>query len=89
MIRIKESFGILHVSEDLSLIINGFRLAPSYRTLEDLIPVLYNIDYLQDLPKSTALYSMYRGFSLEAHSTIFKNKRVRFDITIMADIELG
>lgn len=89
MILIKKSFGVLRVSEDLSLLINGSRLVPAYRTLEDIVPVLYDVDSVRDLPRSTVIYSMYRGFSLEGHSTIFKNKRARFDITVMADINLG
>ncbi|MCX8182029.1 MAG: hypothetical protein N3D12_02800 [Candidatus Methanomethyliaceae archaeon] len=89
MIHIKESFGTLQVSDNLSLSINGSSLTPTYRTLEDLIPVLYNIESVRDMPRSTPLYTMYRGFALERHLIIFKNKRVRFDITIMADIRLG
>jgi glucose-6-phosphate isomerase len=89
MIQIKKSFGVLHVSDDLSISVNGSRLPPSFRTLEDLIPVIYDVDSVRDLPRSAVLYSMYRGFSLDTHSTIFKKKKVRFDITVMADIRLG
>lgn len=89
MVSIKGSFGTIQVSETLLLSINGFELSPTFRTLEELIPVVYDIDSVKELPKNTILYSMYRGFSLEEHTHIFKNKKVRFDITVLSGVKLG
>ncbi|MGC8937030.1 MAG: glucose-6-phosphate isomerase family protein [Candidatus Methanomethylicaceae archaeon] len=88
MISIKKDFGTIQVSDDLLVSIEGNRLVPSFRTLGEILPVLQDTNSV-DLPKSTVLYSMYRGFSLEKHVSIFKSKKVRFDITVMANIKLG
>ncbi|MDH5806262.1 MAG: glucose-6-phosphate isomerase family protein [Candidatus Methanomethylicaceae archaeon] len=87
MISIKLSFGNIKVNNDLSLSINDVKLFGSYRRLKDLYPVLY--DEIYNISEETPLYAMYRGFYLESHKNIFKNKEIRFDLTVMANLYLG
>lgn len=89
LIHIKQSFGTIQVSEDLSLSINGSKLPPKYRTLDDILPVLYSPNSVCNLPRDTVLYSMYRDFFLDVHAKLFKSKKIRFDLTVMADMRLG
>lgn len=89
LIHIKQSFGTILVSEDLLVSINGSKLAPTYRTLGDILPVLYSPTSVGDLPRETILYSMYRNFFISEHARLFKSKKIRFDLTVMADMRLG
>lgn len=87
MISIKSSLGDVKVYDDLSLLINDNKIYGSYRRLKDLRPVLY--DEVYEFPENMPLYAMYRGFCFKDHENTFKNKEIRFDLTVMANLCLG
>ncbi|MGQ9759969.1 MAG: glucose-6-phosphate isomerase family protein [Candidatus Methanomethylicaceae archaeon] len=89
MISIKQNFGDINVNEDLSISINGVDLHGTRRTLGDVFPLLYDPKSVEEVPKSTILYSMYRNFSLKEHVELFMRGKIRFDITVMANMTLG
>ncbi|MCQ5336595.1 MAG: hypothetical protein NO475_00160 [Candidatus Methanomethylicia archaeon] len=88
MISIFTSFGTLKVDNDLSLSINDKRLIPQFRTLNDIFPVLYSTENI-NIPRSTPLYAMYRGVCNKKDEGIFLQRKIRFDITIMSNINIG
>jgi len=67
---------------------DGRPLEPQNRVLGEMRPVLYDAKKVS-ARDSTILYRMYRDASWERDRQLFKENRIRFDVTIMASIELG
>ncbi|MCS7097900.1 MAG: hypothetical protein NZ922_02850 [Candidatus Methanomethyliaceae archaeon] len=87
MISIHLSFGSIEVKDNLSLSINNEKLSAFYRKFSDIRSVLY--DDVKGLSDDTILYAMYRSFHLKKDENIFKKKKLRFDLTVMAGLNLG
>ncbi len=88
MISIFTSFGKLKVNNDLSLFINDKKLIPQFRTLNEIFSVLYSTEDI-NISRDIPLYAMYRGIYNKKDEKIFLQKKIRFDITIMLNINIG
>ncbi|MBM5805968.1 MAG: glucose-6-phosphate isomerase [Candidatus Verstraetearchaeota archaeon] len=88
MLHIRYPFGELEVTDDLMVSLNGRALEPGSRTLSAMYEVLCNPKAVV-LPGETVLYRMFRNAIQEKHAEIFRRRRIRFDITVMAPLLLG
>jgi len=89
LLRVQYPFGELSVTDDLMASLNGKALEPKARTLREMCDVLYDPKVVGRLPGDTVLYRMYRNAILNEHAEIFRKRRIRFDITVMAPMDLG
>lgn len=88
LLHIRYPFGELEVTDDLMVSLNGRALEPGSRTLSAMYEVLCNPKAVV-LPGETVLYRMFRNAIQEKHAEIFRRRRIRFDITVMAPLLLG
>ncbi len=86
-LSIKAPFALLSVSSDLHISAEGFEAEEGARTLGEIAPVLRGP--MPDLPKTTILYRMYRSFVRPVDAALFKAKKIRHDLTILASLNLG
>lgn len=89
MPHIRYPFGELRITDDLLVSLNGKTLEPQVRRLREMYSVLYDPKAVDNLPSDTILYCMYRDAILREHLKLFRKKKVRFDITVMAPMVLG
>jgi glucose-6-phosphate isomerase len=82
-------FATLTLDENLRISVNGRSLEPQDRTLGDLMPVLYDPASVNGIPRDAILYRMNRNVMLDEHRQIFGRSKIRFDITVMAELDLG
>ncbi len=63
------------------------RLAPSVRRLGDLSPVLAYPDDMKE-PQEAAYY-MYRGVASPSHESLYADRQIRYDITVIPPKTVG
>ncbi|MBN1331078.1 MAG: glucose-6-phosphate isomerase [Candidatus Heimdallarchaeota archaeon] len=82
---------ILKVDNDTNKIseVSGLNQTYSTRTLFDIKDVIYDLDWLNSQKENFDLYYMYRDFTREEDKSLFKQHKIRFDITIIPPNKLG
>ncbi len=68
---------------------SGLDLNYSVRTLFDMKDVIYDRDWLNAQKENIDLYFMYRDFTRLEDRDLFKQNKIRFDITIIPPNKLG
>ena len=89
LLHIRYPFGELKITDDLLVSLNGKTLKPQARRLREMYGVLYDPKAVDNIPSDTILYCMYRNAILKEHLKLFRKKKVRFDITVIAPMVLG
>lgn len=82
-------FATLTLDDSLGVSLNGRGLEPKDRTLGDLLPVLHDPASVKGMPRDTVLYRMNRDAVLDRHREVFRSNGIRFDLTVMAGVDLG
>ncbi|MFH1106871.1 MAG: glucose-6-phosphate isomerase family protein [Candidatus Micrarchaeota archaeon] len=75
--------GIGHLS------LEGKKLKPDVRTLEQMKPVLLFDDVASVMPSETPMYYMYRGVALKNDEPLFAKSAIRYDLTVIPFVEIG
>jgi glucose-6-phosphate isomerase len=89
LLYIRYPFGELRITDDLLVSLDGKTLEPQARRLREMYCVLYDPKAVDKVPSDTVLYCMYRDAILKEHLKLFRKKKVRFDITVIAPMVLG
>jgi glucose-6-phosphate isomerase len=89
MLHIKYPFGELEIDENYTLRLNGILLKAQYRRLGDMHSVLFDPSIIEKMDENTILYSMFREVMIDEHKPLFREHKIRFDVTIMAPTHLG
>jgi glucose-6-phosphate isomerase len=89
LLHIRYPFGELRITDNLFVSLNGKTLEPQARRLREMYCVLYDPKAADKIPSDTVLYYMYRDAILEEHLKLFRKRKVRFDITVIAPMVLG
>ncbi|MDD1776223.1 MAG: hypothetical protein LUP94_02590 [Candidatus Methanomethylicus sp.] len=79
----------MKIDQNHALKLNDVLLEVQHRRLREMRSVLFDPSILEKMDENTILYSMYKEAMLDGHKPLFREHRIRFDITIMEPIYLG
>lgn len=84
--QVKNSGLKTEVNQHLELFIEGKKLEPDVRTVQQMRPVLLDANGLND---ELGTYFMYRESCNPVHRKLFEEKSLRYDVTIVPSMMLG
>ena len=80
---------LLYDDSTLTLFKDGEKLTPTTRSLEELVDVLLDKNFLAQADKKTILYYMFRDIHRKEDEAPLRRNRIRYDVTIIPPRTLG